>query len=141
MGRRLLVVTTAAPDEERLAAELRELVGDGETTVRILAPAARLSWLGWLTNDEDDARAAAAETADRTAEALGPGVSIEIDRAGQDSDAVQAIADALRDFPADELIVLTRSSEESSWLEDETVSASFERFGVPVRHVELPDAG
>jgi hypothetical protein len=138
-GKNLLVVTTVVGDEDRLAQRLREEVGKDVGTVRIVAPAAKLSWLDWLTNDEDRARAEAREAADRVATALEGEAGVQIDRPSHDSDAVQAVVDALREFPADEVVVLTRPDDETSWLEDETVAFSEERLGVPVRHIELAD--
>ena len=139
MPRNVLVVTTVVADEAELGRRLSGVLGDDEAVVRVVAPAAKLSWLNWLTNDEDRARAEARHAAERTADALGDEAEVRIDRASQDSDAAQAVADALRNFPADEIIVLTRPDEDSSWLEDETVGASFDSFGIPVRHLELTD--
>jgi hypothetical protein len=137
VSRNVLVVTTVPADESRLAGELKRVAGD-DATIRILAPAARISRLDWLTNAEDDARAEAAESADRTAAAIGDQGSVQVDTTSQDTEPAQAIEDALRSFPADEVVVVTSPGEESTWLEDETVKAAFERAGVPVRHIELP---
>jgi len=52
-----------------------------------------------------------------------------------DTDPVQAIEDALRRFPADEVIVVTRPGDEASWLEKDSAEAASERFGVPVTHL------
>jgi UDP-N-acetylmuramyl tripeptide synthase len=138
MARNVLVVTTSAPDEADLARELRGLIDEG-ARVRVVAPAAKLSWLDWLTSDEDRARAEARRAADRTAEAIGGEADVRIDRTSHDSDVAQAVEDALRSFPADEIVVLTRPDEDASWFEEEAVRAAFERFGVPVKHVELPE--
>ena len=138
MAQNVLVVTTSAADEADLARELRGVIDEG-ARVRVVAPAAKLSWLDWLTNDEDRARAEARQAAERTAEAIGGGAEVHIDRTSQNSDAAQDVEDALRRFPADEILVLTRPDEDASWLEEEAVRASFERFGVPVRHVTLRD--
>ena len=138
MAQNVLVVTTSAADEAELARELGGVIDEG-ARVRVVAPAAKLSWLDWLTNDEDRARAEARQAAERTAEAIGGGADVRIDRTSQNSDAAQAVEDALRRFPADEILVLTRPDEDASWLEEEAARASFERFGVPVRHVTLRD--
>jgi hypothetical protein len=139
--RKVLVVTTVVADEATLRRQLRSLLGGEETIVRVVAPATKLSWLDWLTNDEDRARAQAREAADRTEDAVGANAKVRIDRTSHDSDAAQAVTDALRNFLADEIVVLARQGDDASWLEDEAARASFESFGVPVRHVELPEAG
>jgi hypothetical protein len=138
MIRNVLVVTTSAADEAELARELRGVIDEG-ARVRVVAPAAKLSWLDWLTNDEDRARAEARQAADRTAEAISGGTDVGIDRTSHDSDAAQAVDDALRNFRADEIVVLTRPNEDASWFEEEALRASFESHGVPVRHVQLPE--
>jgi hypothetical protein len=137
VGRNVLVVTTVSAPEGRLADELQRIAGD-EANIRIVAPAARISKLDWLTNAEDDARAGAAEAAGRTAAAAPSDASVQVDTTSQDTEPAQAIDDALRNFPADEVIVVTSPGEDSTWLEDETVKATFDRSGVPVRHIELP---
>jgi len=127
-----------APDGDGLRERLGDEIG-ADANVRVVAPAARIGKLDWLTNAEDDARSQAADAADRTASAL-PG-DVTIDRTGQDTEAAQAIDDALRNFPADEIVVVTAPGEEATWLEDDTVRATVERSGVPVRRVELPPPG
>jgi hypothetical protein len=139
VARNVLVVTTVVADEAELQEQLREVLGDDVAAVRVVAPAAKLSWLDWLTNDEDRARADARKAAGRAADAIGGDADVRVDRTSQDSDAAQAVADALRNFPADQIVVLTRPGEDASWLEDEAVRVSFEAFGVPVRQVELAD--
>ena len=52
-----------------------------------------------------------------------------------DGDPVQAIEDALRQFPADEVIVSTHPPGRSHWLEREVVERARERFPIPVTHV------
>jgi hypothetical protein len=138
VSRNVLVVTTVAPDGDGLRERLGDEIG-ADANVRVVAPAARIGKLDWLTNAEDDARSQAADAADRTASAL-PG-DVTIDRTGQDTEAAQAIDDALRNFPADEIVVVTAPGEEATWLEDDTVRATVERSGVPVRRVELPPPG
>jgi hypothetical protein len=137
--RNVLVVTTVVADEATLREQLRRLLSDDEATIRVVAPATKLSWLDWLTSADDRARAQAREAAERTAEAIGGQRAVQIDRTSHDSDAAEAVADALRNFPADEIVVLTRAGDDASWLEDEAARASFESFGVAVRHVELPE--
>lgn len=129
-----LVVTTVPADER----ELREAT-EGADEIRVVAPAADVSFLDWLTNAEDDARREAAEAADRVA-AAAEDARVEVDRTSENTDAAQAIRDALRDFPADEIVVVTRPGEDTTWLEDETLRAAIDAPGIPVRHLELTAA-
>jgi len=132
----VLLVTTVPAEQGELTEELRAAIGADDANVRIVAPATQVSKLGWLTNDEDDARADARRAARDAADAV-EASSVEIDRTSHDTDAGQAVADALRNFDADEIVVVTRSGESASWLDDETVAAALETSAVPVRRVEL----
>jgi hypothetical protein len=134
-GKRILVVTTAEADEERLRGQLRAEIPD-DAEVRVVAPATKVSPLDWLTNAEDDARGEAAEAAEQAAEAASH-ASVEVDRTSQNTDAGENVRDALRQFAPDEIVVVTSRDEEQSWLEEETVSEALETPGVPVRRVEL----
>jgi hypothetical protein len=129
--RRLLVVATASVPAAALRTSVRaHAVEDAEMLV--LAPASDISRLDWLTNADDDARTDAAERADELAEAA-PSDDVE-SRVG-DSDPVKAIEDALRTFPADELIVVTLADEDAGWLEKGSAETALNRFSLPVTHL------
>lgn len=130
----MLVVATTVADE----AQLRDELADADE-VRVVAPAAKVSRLAWLTGAEDDARAEADRAAQSVAEAAIGEAAVEVDPTSQNTDAAQDVDDALRTFHPDEVIVVTRSGEESTWLEDETLRKAVEESGVPVRHLELPE--
>ena len=103
--------------------------------MRIVAPASNLSRLAWLTNDEDSQRREAEYRAADLAEAI----PVEPVEAGVgDTDPVQAIDDALKTFPADQIVVVTCGDENVSWLEDGAAETARERFEVPVTHLRLP---
>lgn len=131
-GKRMLVVTTTVADES----ELRDALADADE-VRVVAPAAKVSRLAWLTGAEDDARAEADRAAQSVAEAAIGEADVEVDPTSQNTDAAQDVDDALRTFHPDEVVVVTRSGEESTWLEDEALRKAVEDSGVPVRHLEL----
>ena len=131
MSRRLLVVATASVP----AADLRKSVrahGGEDAEMLVVAPASDISWLDWLTNAEEDARADATERADELAEAA-PMDDVE-SRVG-DSDPVKAIEDALRTFSADELIVVTLPDEDATWLEKGSAETALKRFSLPITHL------
>lgn len=132
MSKNVLVVTTVPADDARL----RDAIG-GAGEVRIVAPAAKVGRLAWLANDEDDARREAEQAAERTADALAGTTNVTIDRTSHDTEPAESIADALRNFDADEIVVVTSPDEQSTWLEDETVRAAMDSTGLPVRQIQL----
>ncbi len=131
MARRVLVVTTAAAPKAEVESVVRAHAGEA-AEVHVVAPASKISWLDRLTNAEDDARVDAAERAEAASEAL-PGEQVET-QVG-DVDPLQAIEDALRTFPADEVIVLTAPDEEATWIEGGLGEEARKRFAVPVTHL------
>jgi len=85
-----------------------------------------------LTNAEDDARADATERDEATSDEL-PAEHVAA-HVG-DVDPLQAIEDALRMFPADEIVDLTAPNEEATWLEAGLGEKARERFSAPVTHL------
>jgi hypothetical protein len=136
MTRRLLVVATAPVDEATIREQVHRHAGAEEAEVRVVAPAADLSPLQWLANEEDAARARAKERAEQTA-AAADAEAARAEASVGDPDPVQAIEDMLRDFPADELIVVTRSDEDASFLEQDADEIGYGRFGIPVTHLTV----
>ncbi|HWB21798.1 MAG TPA: hypothetical protein VG652_02800 [Gaiellaceae bacterium] len=133
MTQRILVVPTAPIPTPSIRSMLRESF-PSDAEFEIIAPASHISWLDWLTNAEDDARAEAAEHADQAAEAV-PGEPSD-SRVG-DTDPLQAIDDALRTFPADQVVVVTRPDDQASWLEAGAGEAAQKRFEIPVTHLVI----
>ena len=136
MPRRAIVVTTAPDPGDELRERVRDYLGD-DAEVLVVAPLSDLSFMEWLANEEDRAREEAVRRAEQVAEAV-PARVVEA-RVG-DPDPLIAVEDALREFPADELIVVTRPAEEATWLERDALRA-FERFGLRVVHLVDDDAG
>ena len=133
--KKLLVVATAPVEPGPLQDAVREHVGD-EAEIRVVAPASDVSPLEWLASDEDEAREKAAGVATEAAESVGPEAARTEAEVG-DTDPVQAIEDALRTFPADEVLVVTRSEDDASWLEQDSAEEARERFGVPVTRLTV----
>jgi hypothetical protein len=123
-----LVVTTANDPQEAVASLVREHAGE-DAEVRVVAPASKISWLDWLTNDEDAARRDAAERAEV---ASGAAPADQVKAEVGDVDPLQAIEDALREFPADEVLVLTPPDQQAEWLEKGLGELAQKRFSVPV---------
>lgn len=136
--RRLLLVTTGPAEEAVLREELRRHTGGADSEIHVVAPATELSRLQWLASDEDRARAKAAKAARKTTKAVEETGDVEEAEVG-DPDPVQAVEDALRTFPADELLIVTRPGEEATWLEKESPEEAFQRFDLPVTHLVLSE--
>ena len=136
--RRLLVVTTGPADEAVLREEVRQHAAGEEAEIHVVAPASELSPLQWLASDEDRARAKAGSVAREATKAVKETGEVEEAEVG-DPDPVQAIEDALRTFPADELIIVTRPGEEATWLEKGSPEEAFARFDLPVTHLVLSE--
>jgi len=119
---------------DRLREELRRRADPDDVQVRVVSPASDVSRLEWLANDEDAARGAAEEKAERTARAAGADVA---DAGVGDPDPVKAIEDALREWPADEVLVVTPPDEQANWLESDAAEDARQRFGVPVSRVTI----
>jgi hypothetical protein len=131
VARRILVVTTANDPEELVDSLVRARAGE-DAEVRVVAPASKISWLDWLTNDEDGARSDAAQRAEA---ASGAAPTERVEATVGDPDPVQAIEDALRTFPADEVFVLTPPEQQAEWLEQGLGELAQRRFSVPVTQI------
>jgi hypothetical protein len=137
MPRRLLVVVTTEVADGALRDLVRSRAGD-DAEMLVVAPASEISRLDWLTNAEDDARADAAALADKTAKAT-PTANVE--ESVGDSEPLKAIEDALREFPADEIVVVTRPDDQAGWLEEGTGETAQARLPLPVTHVTVAEDG
>jgi hypothetical protein len=132
-ARRILVVANETLGGEALRAEIAHRMTGDRTEVRVVCPALNTKIKHWIS-DEDDARRQARERLDSILGQLrAEGVPAEGDIG--DDDPVQAMEDALRLFPADEMIVSTHPYGRSNWLERGVVRRARERFELPVTHV------
>ena len=127
---RVLVLTPVELDRPAVERTVAEHVGAGAETL-VVVPAANVSKLQLLTGEVDEAR----EEAEATADATGAPAVVG------DSDPVQAVEDALREFGADEIIVVTRPDAEASWLEGGSAAEALRRFSVPVTHLVVDEDG
>jgi hypothetical protein len=131
--RRILVVA----NETVAGGELRDLLGkkaEGvDEHVLLVCPALNSKLRTWMS-DEDGARVAAQARLDASLERL---AALGVHARGEigDGDPLQALEDALREFPADEIVVSTHPPGRSHWLEQGVVENARMRFDVPVTHV------
>lgn len=119
----LILVLDPVPEAEiKKAVETRKEAED--VSVHVVAPAAGVGALQWLTGAEDEARAEAEQLADRTADAVDAEVETEVG----EHDPVLAVEDALRVFPADEILVAGSA--------DEKAEAALRRLGLPISRLD-----
>ncbi len=132
MARRVLIVSTLEHGEDELQAH----VGDADE-VKVVVPVVRQGVLDWLANDEK-AFGHAERVAERTAEQL-PGETVET--VAGEANVDLAVRDALATFPADEIVIAVRPSDEEGLIESLATDNAPQREveGVPVRFVVIPD--
>jgi hypothetical protein len=131
--RHVLVVANETIGTETLRREVCARAAGCESDVLVVAPALNTPIRHW-TDEEDAARAnARARLGEELAVLAGLGVRAR-GEIGAD-DPLQAIDDALRTFPADEIVISTHEHERSNWLEEDVVERARAAYGMPVTHV------
>jgi GABA permease len=140
-GRRILVISNETLEGSALHEALRFRARNDEGQVLVVAPALTPRVPRRTVGD-----AGARGRLDRAVERLrAAGVRVCGDIG--DPDPLQAIADALRTFPADEIVIATHPDERSEWLARDVVARARARFDAPVLHIVVdldgrrPDRG
>jgi hypothetical protein len=127
---RILVIANETVESDLLAHAIR---AKEASQVLIVAPALNGRVRHW-TSDDDAAHAAADERLRRALDRLAAS-GIAANGMVGDADPLQAAADALRVFPAEELVVATHPEGRSNWLARGVVERARLRFGLPVVHL------
>jgi hypothetical protein len=119
---------------------LREAVGSDadDAEVLVVAPALE-SRRRWLLDDPDPAIERAERVQEETVERMN---EEDVDAAGDtgEADPLLAVQDALQTFDADEIVLFIHPGDKGNWLEEGLVEDARERFGRPVRHLEIEPA-
>ena len=133
-AKRVLLLANETVDATGAMDRVKELVGDRSADVFVVAPALTSSALKHLTGDVDEAIGAARQRLDASLQALR---GLGFDASGEigDSDPNLALEDALRRFPADEVLISTHPKGRSKWLERDVVEKARADVAVPVTHV------
>ena len=131
---RILVIANETVRGQQLHDELlaRFHAGD-EIDVLVVCPALNSRWRHWFS-DVDGARMKAAERLESSLARL-DGEGIRADGWVGDAHPLLAIADGLRAFQADEVIIATHPAERSNWLAHDLVERARDLFPVPITHV------
>ncbi|HET8811951.1 MAG TPA: universal stress protein [Gaiella sp.] len=132
-ARKILVIANETVGGDELLTLLGAKSIDVDEQVLLVCPALNSRVRTW-TSDEDPARAGAQERLDASLTRLADaGVSARGEIG--DGDPLQALEDALREFPADEIVVSTHPPGRSHWLEQGVVEQARQRYDVPITHV------
>jgi hypothetical protein len=132
-GRRVLVVANETVGGSELLALLGSKAESTREEMLLVCPALNSRVRTW-TSDEDPARAEAQSRLDASLARLAA-AGVRVRGEIGDGDPLQALEDALREFPADEIVVSTHPPGRSHWLEQGVVEQARLRYDVPVTHV------
>lgn len=134
--RHVLVVASAPLAGENLRRELS--AAGGSVALDVLAPVLASRAHHWASDIDHEREQARRRLEASLAWAAAQGFAAN----GQvgDSDPLAAIEDELRDFGADEVIIVTHAGERRSWLADRMLTHLSRELDVPVREV-LVDEG
>jgi hypothetical protein len=131
---RLLVIANETVQGEALLNEIRDRCHGRRSEVMVVTPALASSRASHWASDIDEAIELARQRMELSL--------IEIKQLGLkakgeigDSDPNMAIEDALRVFPADEILISTHPPDRSRWLEHGVVDKARERIDLPITHV------
>jgi hypothetical protein len=132
--RRILVVANQTAAGRELLEEIGNRCRGQRCEVMLVSPALVGSRAERWASDIDEGLDLARERMARSVAAL-RGVGVEVRAEVGDPDPNMAIEDALRSFPADEIVISTLPPEQSRWLEHEVVERTRREVELPMTHV------
>ena len=132
--RRILFVAHQACGNPALCAEVRAHA-EGAADVLVVATVLGSPLQRWMSDDAED-RARAEERLEASVGCLRKH-GLRAHGALGDADPVQAIADALYAFPADEIVICLEEPERAHWLRKGVVERARTRFPVPVTEISV----
>jgi hypothetical protein len=135
---RILVVAADEHISEPVRREVAERAGDRHAEVRVVAPALARTPFEQAAGAVDEGIEHARHQLDESRAALR---ETGLDGEGQigDADPILAIEDALFEFPADEILIVTHPAGEARWMEDDLFERARHRFEPPIRHFVVDD--
>jgi hypothetical protein len=131
---RLLVVANETVGGEALRAEIRQRCGGRDCEILVVTPAHSVSRAEHWASDVDEAIELARQRMELSLLAI---EDLGFEARGEigDSDPNVAIEDALRVFPADEIVISTHPPHRSRWLEQGVVERASKEIDLPITHV------
>jgi GABA permease len=131
---RILYVANQACGNPALCAEVRAHAAAG-AEVHVVAPVLSSPLHRWTSDDAEDQALAEA----RLEESIGclRRHGLRVRGTLGDAHPVQAIADALFGFPADEIVICLEEPERPHWLRKGVVEGARQRFQLPVTEIDV----
>lgn len=131
---RLLVVANETVGGEALLEEIRGRCRNRDCEILVVTPALAGSRAAHWASDVDEAMELARQRMELSLIAI-DGLGLRAKGEIGDSDPNVAIEDALRVFPADEIVISTHPPHRSRWLEHGVVERAREEIDLPITHV------
>ena len=128
LGKRILVVATETPGG---ATPILGADSEPPSEVLVIVPALNSRLRYWLSDEDDARRAAGVRLAAFLANLRAAGIETE-GRVG-DADPLQAVADALHRFEAEEIVITTHPDGRTHWLARDLARRARRRFAQPIR--------
>lgn len=131
---RLLVVANETAGGEALQEEIRRRCSNRDCEIMLVTPAVSVSRAEHWASDVDEAIELARQRMELSLITIG---DLGLRAKGEigDSNPNVAIEDALRVFPADEIVISTHPPHRSRWLEHGVVERAREEIDLPIAHV------
>jgi hypothetical protein len=131
---RVLVVANETVGGRALLEEIRNRCRNRDCEIFVVTPALAGSRAEHWASDVDEAMELARQRMELSLIAIG---ELGLKAKGEigDSDPNVAVEDALRVFPADEIVISTHPPERSRWLERGVVERAREEIDLPIAHV------
>lgn len=131
---RLLVVANETVGGDALLEEIGDRCRNRSCEILVITPALAISRASHWASDVDEAMELARQRMELSLIAIG---ELGLKARGEvgDSDPNVAIEDALRAFPADEIVISTHPLHRSRWLEHGVVEQAREQIDLPITHV------
>ena len=132
--RRVLVVANQTVGGRALLREIENRTRGGDSAILVVIPALASSRAALWSSDLDEAIELARQRMELSLQAIQEAGLRARGQVG-DSEPNVAIEDALREFPADEIIISTHPPDRSRWLENGVVERAQREIELPVTHV------
>jgi hypothetical protein len=132
---RIVVVANETVAGRALLDELRKRTEGHDSEILVVVPALTSSQLQHWASDVDGALEEARARLRRSLEAMAAAGLEARGHVGDHHEPNAALEDALREFPADEVVISTHPPDRSKWLEGGVVERAKREVPLPVTHV------